>query len=45
MAHQIEEYVAAGMDGYVAKPIDAGMLVETLQDTLEPPPLPKAVAV
>lgn len=44
MPHQVEEYSAAGMDGFVAKPIDAGMLVETLQDTFDPPAVPKAAA-
>ena len=45
MPHQLDEYVAAGMDGYVAKPIDAAMLVETLQDTLDPQAPKKALAV
>ncbi len=30
MPHQVEDYMAAGMDGYVAKPIDAGALIEAL---------------
>jgi signal transduction histidine kinase/CheY-like chemotaxis protein len=36
MAHQVDEYVAAGMDGYIAKPIDAGTLVDTILSCLEP---------
>ena len=45
MAHQLDEYVAAGMDGYVAKPIDVTALVETLQETLEPASEMAAIAV
>jgi CheY-like chemotaxis protein/anti-sigma regulatory factor (Ser/Thr protein kinase) len=30
MSHQIEQYIAAGMDGHVAKPIQAAELFETL---------------
>jgi signal transduction histidine kinase/ActR/RegA family two-component response regulator len=32
MAHQVEAYVAAGMDGHVAKPIDAVQLFQALSD-------------
>ncbi|MGE5565436.1 MAG: ATP-binding protein [Parcubacteria group bacterium] len=35
MNHQMMDYAAAGMDGCVAKPIDATELVETIRDTLE----------
>jgi len=30
MAHQVEQYIAAGMDGHVAKPLQAAELFETL---------------
>jgi AmiR/NasT family two-component response regulator len=30
MSHQIAEYLEAGMDAFVAKPIEAGRLFETL---------------
>ncbi|HEX3916422.1 MAG TPA: ATP-binding protein [Caulobacteraceae bacterium] len=36
MSHQIEAYLAAGMDGHVAKPIDAASLFAALQLALEP---------
>jgi signal transduction histidine kinase/CheY-like chemotaxis protein len=36
MNHQIREYLAAGMDGYVAKPIDATALIDAIQQALEP---------
>jgi PAS domain S-box-containing protein len=35
MAHQIAEYVEAGMDGFVAKPIEAGRLYEAMQAALD----------
>jgi len=31
MAHQVEEYFAAGMDGHVPKPIDLGALYAALE--------------
>jgi CheY-like chemotaxis protein len=34
MTHQISEYLAAGMDGHVAKPIEAGKLFAALQSVL-----------
>ena len=35
MSHQVAEYMAAGMDGYVAKPIEAARLYKVLQTALE----------
>jgi PAS domain S-box-containing protein len=35
MSHQVAEYLEAGMDGYVAKPIEAARLYEALQAALE----------
>ncbi|ACG77577.1 sensor histidine kinase/response regulator [Phenylobacterium zucineum HLK1] len=35
MAHQVAEYLDVGMDGYVAKPIEAARLYEALQAALE----------
>jgi CheY-like chemotaxis protein/anti-sigma regulatory factor (Ser/Thr protein kinase) len=35
MAHQVEDYLAAGMDGHVAKPIDARQLYETLAEAAQ----------
>jgi CheY-like chemotaxis protein len=34
LAHETEGYIAAGMDGCVAKPIDAQTMLTTLQDLL-----------
>ena len=36
MSHHLEEYTAAGMDGCIAKPIDAETLMESLVVALEP---------
>jgi signal transduction histidine kinase len=36
MAHQVADYLAAGMDGHVAKPIEAAKLFEALQMALAP---------
>ena len=30
MSHQVDEYLAAGLDGHVAKPIDETILIETI---------------
>jgi CheY-like chemotaxis protein/anti-sigma regulatory factor (Ser/Thr protein kinase) len=34
MTHQVNEYVAAGMDGHIAKPIEASKLFAALEDVL-----------
>ena len=36
MSHQVEEYLAAGMDAHVAKPIEAERLYAALQSALAP---------
>jgi PAS domain S-box-containing protein len=38
MAHQLADYVAAGMDGHIAKPIEAARLFEALEAVLEGAP-------
>ncbi|WP_304188406.1 hypothetical protein, partial [Phenylobacterium aquaticum] len=35
MAHQIAEYKAAGMDGFVAKPIEVARLFAVIQQVLD----------
>ena len=35
MTHQVGEYLAAGMDGFVAKPIEAARLFEAIEAALE----------
>jgi signal transduction histidine kinase/ActR/RegA family two-component response regulator len=35
MAHQVAEYAACGMDGFVAKPIEISRLFEALQNALD----------
>ena len=37
MSHQIAEYLASGMDSFVAKPIEAGRLFEALQSAVDGP--------
>ncbi len=37
MTHQVAEYMAAGMDGCVAKPIDLKALIRAINDVLAPP--------
>jgi two-component system, sensor histidine kinase len=37
MAHHLTEYIAVGMDGHVAKPIEAGRLFKALQAAIERP--------
>jgi CheY-like chemotaxis protein len=34
MTHQVSEYLAAGMDGFVAKPIEVSRLFEALEAAL-----------
>jgi CheY-like chemotaxis protein len=34
MSHQVAEYFAVGMDGFVAKPIDVARLVAAMEDAL-----------
>jgi len=36
MAHQVAEYLAVGMDGFVAKPIEIERLFSALQAALTP---------
>jgi CheY-like chemotaxis protein len=43
MTHQVSQYLAAGMDGFVAKPIEVGRLFEALEAALAGPP-PAAAA-
>lgn len=35
MAHQTVEYLAVGMDGFVAKPIDAAKLFQAIAEAIE----------
>jgi signal transduction histidine kinase/ActR/RegA family two-component response regulator len=45
MSHQVSEYLDAGMDGHVAKPIEAARLFEALQSALVPAEQPTTQAV
>lgn len=40
MAHQQAGYVAAGMNGAIAKPLSPAALIQTIATTLSPPPAP-----
>ena len=42
MPHHIREYAEAGMDAFVAKPIEAGRLFEAVQTALAEPAAPAA---
>jgi CheY-like chemotaxis protein len=42
MSHQVAEYREAGMDGFVAKPIEVGRLFAALEAALNPPVLDEA---
>ena len=42
MAHQVAEYLQAGMDDFVAKPIEAGRLYAVIQDALDKAQLSQA---
>jgi signal transduction histidine kinase len=43
MNHQLAAYMEAGMDGHVAKPIDAGKLFEAIIQATQPAPPPASV--
>jgi CheY-like chemotaxis protein len=38
LVHQVEEYLAAGMDGHIAKPIEIAKLYDALGRALSPEP-------
>jgi signal transduction histidine kinase len=38
MRHQIEEYLATGMNGFIAKPINMATLISAIETALRPPP-------
>jgi CheY-like chemotaxis protein/anti-sigma regulatory factor (Ser/Thr protein kinase) len=44
MTHQVGQYLAAGMDGFVAKPIEVGRLFEAINAALAPAEAPAAAA-
>jgi CheY-like chemotaxis protein len=44
MRHQVEAYLAAGMDGFVAKPIEAEKLFDAIRTALGPSAPDKAEA-
>ncbi|HEY3948343.1 ATP-binding protein [Phenylobacterium sp.] len=37
MSHQVTEYLASGMDGFVPKPIEVARLLEAISQAIEPP--------
>jgi CheY-like chemotaxis protein len=37
LVHQIEEYMAAGMDGHIAKPIEIAKLYDAINRAMSPP--------
>jgi CheY-like chemotaxis protein len=39
MRHQIEEYLATGMNGFIAKPINMATLIEAIETALRPAPV------
>jgi len=45
MDHQVAQYLDAGMDGYVAKPIEASRLFAALEAALSGAPQPGAAEV
>jgi DNA-binding NarL/FixJ family response regulator len=44
MRHQVEAYRAAGMDGFLAKPLDIADLFKTIQSVADGEPLSSAMA-
>jgi CheY-like chemotaxis protein len=44
LVHQVEEYLAAGMDGHVAKPIEISKLYDAMSRVLGDPPDEAAAA-
>jgi signal transduction histidine kinase/ActR/RegA family two-component response regulator len=44
MRHQIEEYLAAGMNGFIAKPIEMAALVSAIETALAPPDADRTAA-
>jgi len=44
MAHEARDYLAAGMDGVVAKPVELAVLVAAIELALSPPAAPTQVA-
>jgi CheY-like chemotaxis protein len=44
MAHQIEQYAAAGMDAHVAKPVDAASLFAAIEAALDAADAERSVA-
>ena len=44
LTHQVEAYLAAGMDGHIAKPIELPKLQAALEQVLAPPEPASAAA-